>query len=49
VIDCWRLLPRRKFEAVAHYVTLGLGVEREQPKATLEDGETLAKAQVQGD
>jgi len=49
VIDCWRLLPRQKFEAVANYVTLGLGVERQRPKAGLEDEATLAKAQVQGD
>jgi UDPglucose 6-dehydrogenase len=25
IIDCWRILPRQNFEAVADYVTLGIG------------------------
>jgi hypothetical protein len=25
IIDCWRILPRQNFEAVADYVTLGVG------------------------
>jgi UDPglucose 6-dehydrogenase len=48
VIDCWRILPREKFEAVAHYMTLGVGdhAHREgiQPEEDLQ-----ANAQANGD
>jgi UDPglucose 6-dehydrogenase len=32
VIDCWRILPRRKFEAVTNYLTLGSGSRRRDRK-----------------
>jgi len=30
VVDCWRILPRDKFEKAAAYLTLGLGIEQQE-------------------
>lgn len=49
VIDCWRILAREKFEPVAHYLTLGAGIDEEPLDRLRLAEESLAKAQVQGD
>ena len=49
VIDCWRVLDRAKFEPMAHYLTLGAGIDEEPLDKLRRDEEILAKAQVQGD
>jgi UDPglucose 6-dehydrogenase len=50
VIDCWRILPRQKFEKFTDYVALGVGVEP-SGKGNRVFGsveEALAKEQIQG-
>jgi len=51
VVDCWRILPRDKFEKAANYVTLGLGAEpEEEGKAALNVSQiALASSSGQGD
>lgn len=43
VLDCWRLLPRRDFEAAANYMTLGLGPRsvRRSAESELEEEESV--------
>jgi UDPglucose 6-dehydrogenase len=44
VIDCWRILPRARFDGIAEYTTLGLG----EPAAALEPPRQV-RAQARGD
>ena len=50
VLDCWRMLPRQEFEAVANYLTLGLGPKSSrQPAASKQEREERFMARAEGD
>ncbi len=49
VIDCWRLLPREKFEPSVDYLTLGLGRTGESATAQMPDEPLKAQMQARGD
>lgn len=49
VIDCWRLLPREKFEPLVDYITLGLGRTGEPLAAEPLEEPLRAHVQARGD
>jgi len=49
VIDCWRILPRDAFEAVAEYLTLGCGRAVESAAAVTSQPARALEVQARGD